>query len=129
MRRWIFGCTISVACTILYVVVLPSCGGGTTPTASSCTQGDGAWFQPASDPNCCAPLHNQFICPVDADPTRPTCVVTGKWFRDDAGAGQRFPVGCVVDLTYCNSFYEGQPQTCSCDFSPFDSGATWSCGI
>jgi hypothetical protein len=52
----------------------------------------------------------------------------GGFWKDDGGVGQRFPVGCTVELTYCNTFYEGTPQTCNC-LDRQDAGAAWGCGI
>lgn len=95
--------------------------------------GNGTWFHPANDPKCCAPTRNQFSCEpvVDGSAEAGQCpVMVGGVFVDDAGAGMSFPVGCSVNLTYCNSFYEGSPQTCQCSISPVrDSGPAWSCGI
>jgi hypothetical protein len=37
-----------------------------------------------------------------------------------------FPVGCTETLSFCNAFYEGEPQTCRCVGDA--SGAGWECG-
>ncbi len=94
--------------------------------------GSDAWVPSTTDPKCCAPAHNQFICPTDAAADAPRCSVSvGGFFEDDAGVGETFPVGCYVNLTYCNRFYEGTPQSCWCQSDPNvdGGGPSWGCGI
>ena len=131
MRLLTLGTVSGLASAVtLAVAVLASCGAKTTSDSRRCAeQSDGAWVQPASDPKCCAPPHNVFECRVDAGTGGLGCVVSGALFHDDAGAGQQFPVGCTVSLTYCNTFFEGTPQTCTCAAIVTDASPSWLCGI
>ncbi len=127
-----------VAACVVVVAALLACG-QTQPAACSSRpndpsfEGSDAWVQSTTDPKCCAPLHNQFICPSDASIDGPTCAVeVSGFFEDDAGVGQSFPLGCRVNLTYCNQFYEGTPQDCFCKIVPLIDGGQapgWTCGI
>ena len=112
------------------VVACNSSGSTCKPIAGM--EGSDAWVQSTADPKCCAPLHNQFFCPADASTEAGACVVAGGIFKDDAGEGQSFPLGCQVNLTFCNGSYEGSPQTCQCTNTPIADGGKepgWSCGI
>ena len=118
------------------LLVMGSCGRVDTGQCESFPpgvdlQGSDAWVPSTSDLHCCAPVHNQFVCSSDASLDGPSCAVTlGGFFTDDAGVGQSFPVGCFVNLTYCDTYFEGSPQTCICTPDGPDSGvAHWSCPI
>ncbi|GEM_PF-5757931 len=131
MRVLVFAAVSGVcALAIAPLLSVTSCGGTTTTPAKTC-KGDESWVVPASDPQCCAPPHNQFVLPEAGSDGGACLVVPGAQsiFRDDAGAGQRFPVGTSVNLTYCNSFYEGSPQPCQCEQGFADSGPSWLCPL
>jgi hypothetical protein len=125
MRLW-WGAVLMTAGAIV------ACDSSNKSCAIAGLEGSDAWVQSATDPKCCAPVHNQFSCPADASTEAGACVVVGAIFRDDAGEGQSFPLGCQVNLTFCNGSYEGSPQTCYCTNTPIADGGTepgWSCGI
>ena len=125
MRGWAALFTVSG----LVVAAVIACG----QTQSVSCPADSGWVPSTTDPKCCAPPHNQFICPADAATDGPTCTVTlGGLFVDDAGVGQSFPLGCETNVTYCNQFYEGAPQNCFCEMAPLADGGqspAWTCGI
>ena len=115
------------------LVLVVACGNEESPRCSGfpddpAFDGADAWVPSTTDPKCCAPVHNQFIPPDDAAADAQTCAVIDGLFPDDGGVGEAFPIGTRVNLTYCNSFYEGRPQDCSC-LANSDAGPTWACGI
>jgi hypothetical protein len=78
---------------------------------------------PDASGDCGQPVEPMYACPKGAGDGG-TCGPYGA--PPDASTNASYPVGCVVTLPECNSFFPG-PETCNCEDLPPKDEPAWVC--